>query len=148
MLEQHARVIESSQAGVWVEAVEPPGCNTCGGQGCSSRQIAELFQRGPRRYRVESSLGVSEGDRIIVGVPDGSVIRIALYMYGLPLLLILSGALLANVWFPGDAAAVVGAGFGGLVAWGLTALNLARSGAFYRPVVVRREEVILANKGN
>ncbi len=148
MLEQYARVMASSQAGVWVEAVEPPGCNTCGGQGCSSRQIAELFQRGSRRYRVECSLGVSEGDRVIVGVPDGSVIRIALFMYGLPLLLILSGALLANVWFPGDAAAVVGAGIGGLLAWGLTASNLARSGAFYRPVVVRREEIVLASKGN
>lgn len=150
MLEQHARVIESSVEGVWVEAVEPSGCGICAGQGCASRQIAELFQRTPRHYRVESRLGLSTGDRVVVGMPDGSLIRSALYLYGLPLVLILAGALFAQAWVPGDAAAVMGALAGGLAAWGLTAFNLAGRGEFYRPMVVRREAIIIANpsRGN
>jgi len=139
MLEQHARVTESSAAGVWVEAIEPPGCGTCAGQGCASRQIAELFQRRPRRFRVDSTLTLSAGDHVVVGVPDGSLIRIALRLYGLPLLLILVGAITAHAWIPGDAAAVAGALLGGFAAWGLAALNLAASGASHRPVVVRQE---------
>ncbi|PKO73185.1 MAG: Fis family transcriptional regulator, partial [Betaproteobacteria bacterium HGW-Betaproteobacteria-17] len=42
MLEQTAEVIKASPDGLWVRAVEPSGCGTCGGQGCASRRIAEL----------------------------------------------------------------------------------------------------------
>lgn len=145
MLEQHARVIESSEAGVWVEPVEPSGCGVCAGQGCASRQIAELFQRYPRRYQVESHFDVSAGDRVVIGMPEGSVVRSALSLYGLPLLFILAGALLAQAWSPGDAIAVLGAVLGGLVAWGLTGFNLVGRDTRYRPVVMRREAMIMVN---
>ena len=143
MLEQHARVIENLAAGVWVEAVEPAGCGICAGQGCATRQLAELFQRSPRRYRVESHFRVSAGDRVIVGVPDGSLTRSALTLYGLPLVLILAGALFGQTLVPGDAAAVMGAVAGGLVSWGLATLNSAGHGALPRPAVIRREARIL-----
>lgn len=143
MLEQHARVIENSAAGVWVEAVEPAGCGICAGQGCATRQLAELFQRSPRRYRVESHLRVSAGDRVIVGVPEGSLTRSALTLYGLPLVLILAGALFGQTLVPGDAAAVMGSVAGGLVAWGLAAFNPAGRGTLPRPAVIRREAMIL-----
>ena len=138
MLEQHARVVQSSGRDIWVEAVEPDGCGVCEGQGCASRRLAELFQRAPRQYSVESQLPVSSGDKVIVGIPEGSLLRSAIYLYGLPLLLILGGALLLQLWFPGDAGSVTGAVLGVLAAGAFIALTSRKRRSGNQPVVLRR----------
>lgn len=138
MLEQRARVVRSSGQGIWVEAVEPDGCGVCEGQGCASRRLAELFQRVPRQYSVESRLFVSPGDKVIVGIPEGSLLRSAIYLYGMPLMLILGGALLLQLWFPGDAGAVTGAVLGVFVAGGFLVLTSRQYRSACQPVVLRR----------
>lgn len=139
MLEQHARVVTTSQDAVWVEAIEPSGCRTCGGNGCSTRQIAELFQRVPRHFRVDSPFDLTPGERVVVGVPDGSVLKIAFRIYGVPLFMILAGALFAHSLAPGDGVAVLGALAGAVLAW-----MWNRGGPSLRPVVVRRDDAHLA----
>ena len=138
MLEQAAEVIRTASDGVWVQAVEPSGCGTCGGQGCSSRRIAELFQRKPRNFLVDCDLAVAPGDRVVVGIAHGSVLKSALRVYGLPLGLMLAGALLAQAVQPGDGAALTGMLIGGAAGW-----LAARGGRTTRPVVLRREDKIL-----
>lgn len=135
MLEQTAEVTRTAPDGVWVRAVEPSGCGTCGGQGCSSRRIAELFQRKPRLFLVDSSLALAPGDRVVVGIADGSVLRSALRVYGLPLGLMLGGALLAQALQPGDGPALAGMALGALAGW-----LAARGGRTARPAVLRRED--------
>ena len=134
MLEQTARVIRTAPDGVWVQAVEPSGCGTCGGEGCSSRRIAELFQRKPRHFLVDCDLALAPGERIVVGIAHGSVLRSALRLYGLPLVLMLAGALLAQAVQPGDGPALAGMLLGGLAGW-----LAARGGQTQRPMVLRRE---------
>src|SRR5574340_1411081 len=142
MLEQTAEVIHTASDGVWVRAVEPSGCSTCGGQGCSSRRIAELFQRKPRNFRVECDLALAPGDRVVIGIAHGSVLKSAMRAYGLPLGLMLAGALLAQAVQPGDGPAVVGMLLGGLVGW-----LAARGGQTQRPMVLRRENEMLFHTG-
>jgi sigma-E factor negative regulatory protein RseC len=138
MLEQTAEVVKTAADGIWVRAVEPSGCGTCGGQGCASRRIAELFQRKPRHFLVDCDLSLSPGERIVVGIARGSVLRSALRVYGLPLGLMLTGALLAQAVQPGDGPALVGMLLGGMAGW-----LVARGGRSVRPVVLRREDVNL-----
>lgn len=135
MLEQTAEIVKTAREGVWVRAVEPSGCGSCGGQGCSSRRIAELFQRKPRQFLVDCDLSLSPGDRVVVGIARGSVLRSAIRAYGLALALMLGGALLGQALRPGDAAAVVGLVLGG-AAGGL----FVRSARAPRPAVLRRED--------
>jgi sigma-E factor negative regulatory protein RseC len=135
MLEQAAEVIRTASDGVWVQAVEPSGCGTCAGQGCSSRRIAELFQRSPRHFLVDCDLSLSPGDRVVIGVAEGSVLKSALRAYGLPLGLMLAGALLAQAIQPGDGPALAGVLLGGLAGW-----LAVRVGRVARPVVLRRED--------
>lgn len=134
MLEQTAEVIKTATDGIWVQAVEPSGCGTCGGQGCSSRRIAELFQRKPRHFLVDCELALAPGERIVVGIAHGSVLRSALRLYGLPLALMLAGASLAQALHPGDGSALAGMLVGGLAGWWA-----GRGGQAQRPVVLRRE---------
>lgn len=140
MLEQTAEIVRTAPEGVWVRAVEPSGCGTCGGQGCSSRRIAELFQRKPRQFLVDCDLSLSPGDRVVVGIARGSVLRSAIRAYGLALALMLGGALLGQALRPGDAAAVlglvIGAALGGL---------FVRNARAPRPAVLRREEFPLSH---
>ena len=56
-------------------------------------------------------------------------------VYGLPLGLMLGGALLAQAVQPGDGAALVGMLLGGAAGW-----LVARGGRTVRPVVLRRED--------
>jgi sigma-E factor negative regulatory protein RseC len=142
MLEQTAEVIETSASGIWVRAVEPSGCGTCAGQGCSSRRIAELFQRTPRQFLVDCDLSLSPGDRVVVGIAGGSVLKSAMRAYGLPLACLLAGALLAQAVQPGDGPAVAGMLLGGVVGW-----LAAHSGRVARPVVLRREDRFHLKKG-
>ncbi|MDT3705341.1 MAG: SoxR reducing system RseC family protein [Thiobacillus sp.] len=142
MLEQTAEVMKTSANGVWVQAVEPSGCGACGGQGCSSRRIAELLQRKPRHFLVDCDLVLAPGERVVVGIAQGSVLRSAARLYGLPLGLMLAGALLAQAVQPGDGPAVVGMLLGGLVGW-----LAARGGQTQRPMVLRRENEMLFHTG-
>jgi sigma-E factor negative regulatory protein RseC len=135
MLEQAAEVTRTAPDGVWVQAVEPSGCGTCGGRGCSSRRIAELFQRSPRQFLVDCDLSLSPGDRVVIGIAEGSVLASALRAYGVPLGLMLAGALLAQVIQPGDGPALIGVVLGALVGW-----MAVRGGRAARPVVLRRED--------
>jgi len=141
MLEQSAEVTKTASDGVWVRAVEPSGCGTCGGQGCSARRIAELFQRKPRHFLVDCELSLSPGDRVVVGIADGSVLKSALRAYGWPLGLMLAGALLAQALQPGDGPALVGMLLGAAAGW-----LVVRGGRASRPVVLRREGVQLLKK--
>jgi sigma-E factor negative regulatory protein RseC len=97
-----------------------------------------MFQRKPRHFLVDCDLSLAPGDRIVVGIARGSVLRSALRAYGLPLGLMLAGASLAQAVQPGDGPAVVGMLLGGVVGWLTT-----RGGRSARPVVLRREDVKL-----
>jgi sigma-E factor negative regulatory protein RseC len=135
MVEQTAVVVRAESAGVWVEAVEPSsGCGACDGRGCGSRRLAEMFQRGARHFQVDSELALRVGDRVIVGIADGSVLRSAGRAYGVPLAGMLAGALLAQAVWPGDASAVAG-----LAAGGVAGVLGSRGVTVARPRVLRHE---------
>lgn len=136
MLEQTVEVVKTAPDGIWVRAVESSGCGTCGGQGCSSRRIAEIFQRKPRVFPVDCDLSLAPGDRAVVGIAEGSVLKSAWRAYGVPLGMMLACALLAQAAAPGDGSALAGMLAGGAAGW-----LIARSGRAVRPVVLRREDM-------
>ena len=78
---------------------------------------------------------MSPGDRVVIGIAEGSVLSSALRAYGVPLGWMLAGALLAQAIQPGDGSALIGVVLGALVSW-LT----MRGGRASRPVVLRRED--------
>jgi sigma-E factor negative regulatory protein RseC len=91
--ETPAVVIRAEGEFALVESEPGTSCGRCDSvKGCSSASLGKLFCSTPRRFRVINGLGARPGERVMLGVEDGAVMRSATAVYGLPLLLLLAGA--------------------------------------------------------
>jgi sigma-E factor negative regulatory protein RseC len=139
MLEQHAIVLKTEGDLAWVEARESGTCGNCGSGGCSTRRLADLFGRRERAFPVDNVLRAETGERVVIGIPPGALWKSAFQLYGLPLLLLLAGALVGQ-HLNGDFGALVGAA-AGLVLAALAQRSRGPSRAF-QPVMLRRADEI------
>lgn len=113
--------LEGDQA--WLEILDrPAGCGKCEkAGGCGGGGDGQV-----RLQRVRNSIGAQVGDAVLVSVPDGAVLKAAVWSYVVPLALALTGALVGTL-LGGDVAAVVGAALGLGVGWiSLRALDRRR----------------------
>ncbi len=139
MLETPARVIDTQEGTALVEADFGGGCGSglCAKGGCGAAILAQLFTRTPRgTLRAANPIGARPGERVVVGVEEGSLMAATLTVYLLPLLLLMAGAVGARQMLGGDGAAVAGALAGLLLGWAL-ARRLARRG-HASPRILRR----------
>jgi sigma-E factor negative regulatory protein RseC len=94
--------------------LEPGGCG--GGLSIGSTCV--------RQYRVVNGIGAKPGDRVVVRIADGVILRAAWQAYGVPGLLAILGAALGYGLAGGEGAAVIGAACG--LAVGIVALRRRR----------------------
>ena len=152
MLETRAIVVSTEGRFAWVKADQGSGCEQCNGKGCGAGKLAQLFCSKPRQFRVDNSIHASIADEVIISVAEGAVLRGIGLVYLLPLLLLVIGAMLGNLWFENsgtvqneqrDAYAAVGA-LSGLVSGFILAkwFSLRQTQSHLRPYVARlwREE--------
>jgi sigma-E factor negative regulatory protein RseC len=138
MLGTRAIVVQVAGNKALVEAERGGGCGQCGGQGCGSSKLSQLFCVKPRHFEAINDAGASVGDAVLVEVQDGVVLQSALLLYGVPLLLLFAGALLGQRISGGDAGAAVGAAGGLLAGWLLGRLRArARLRANMASAVIR-----------
>lgn len=140
MLETPALVVETDQAAALVEADFGGGCGSgmCAKGGCGAAVLAQIFSRNPRGpMRVGNPIQARIGERVIVGVEEGMLVRSTLLAYLLPLALLLGGALAGRAG-GGDGLAAVGALLGLAIGWGLARLLGRRLLQSAQPVILRR----------
>jgi positive regulator of sigma E activity len=99
------------------------GCSGCAGS-CGIAQIVRLTgagRRGVLQVDVGLQSGLVTGDAVRVGIEAGRLLRLVFITYFLPLLGMVSGAVLAAILAPatGDVGTLSGAVIGGLVIGGL-----------------------------
>lgn len=102
MIEERGRVVAREVGAVWVETVRASSCQSCSArQGCG-HALVNASEAGARaRVRALSSSGLEVGDTVIIGIPEGLLVRGALRVYLLPLVLLLAGALLGDLLLAG-----------------------------------------------
>jgi sigma-E factor negative regulatory protein RseC len=121
MIESEAVVIGVEGNYALLEITGAAGCGSCEkAAGCG---LGDGSSR--RRQRVRNAVGVRVGDTVILGAPEGAVLKAALRAYILPLGLALIGVA-SGLTLAGDRVAVLG-GLAGLAA-GWFALRGAGSG--------------------
>jgi len=113
MLETRAVVIQIDGQCALVKANQGNGCGQCNGEGCGAGKLSRLFCSKPRQFQVDNPIRANVGDEVIVSVADGAVMRGIGLVYALPLLLLMMGALLGDIFAlspaQGDVYATVGA---------------------------------------
>lgn len=134
MIETPARITRLDGDQAWVVSAAPASCGACGGRGCGSSIFSRVLHADEPEYRVANPIGATVGEAVVIGLPDGALLGAAFFAYLLPLLLLLTGALLGHA-IAGELGAMLGS-LCGLVLAGL-ALKRQRSPATH-PVVLRR----------
>ncbi len=112
-------VVREVDGGEALVEVADAGCGRCHEKGgCGGHNIARMLGSSPRRFRVTNQVGACVGDRVDVGIDEGVLLRGANLAYGLPLCGLLVGATF-GAWAAGNPGALLGAGVGLGVAWGV-----------------------------
>ncbi len=121
MAESRARIVAVTPDTAWVEVQPGPAC--AGGCGDAARAACHpareaAAKRGPaRRVALANDFDAREGETVVVGLPDGTLLRAAFTAYGLPVAGLVAAPLLAAALGAGEggtavaAAAGLGAGF-------------------------------------
>jgi sigma-E factor negative regulatory protein RseC len=93
-----------------VETENGGGCGRCNEPGgCRSGLIAGMFAPGPRTYRIANTIRAQAGQRVLVCLPDGAVLRSAIAGYLVPVLGVVLGAVLGHAAAGTDPATALGA---------------------------------------
>lgn len=141
MLEENAIVVDVERGMVELSTRAHSACGHCGASGsCAGGVLGELLGSRQNRLYLPNTLGLRAGERVVIGIPDGLLVRASLMAYLLPLIGLFAGALAASSPTAGDAAVagagLLGLGLGLLATWYITGGARARSA--YRPQILRR----------
>ena len=97
MLEESGIVVAVSGESVWVETQPRSACGHCNvGDSCGTSVLAKCFSTRKNRIRVPNQLGLKPGAAAVVAVDNDVLTKAALIAYILPLLVMLSTAMLAS----------------------------------------------------
>jgi len=91
-------------------------CGACSSQAaCGVSLLDRLLGRRRQRLVVGDALGVRAGETVVIGLPEGALVKAALAAYLMPLLGLLAGAMAAPAMWAGadaDLAALAGGALG------------------------------------
>ena len=130
-----ARVVRVTDDQLWLEPEQTTSCGHCAssascGVETQAAGIGTVTSRlQERRFVVDNPGGFREGDRLVVGVSEGSLLKASLTAYGLPLVCALTAGSIAQGMYSDDLTSMLGMA-GGLVLGLLVArFNARRLGA-------------------
>ncbi|MEW5889985.1 MAG: SoxR reducing system RseC family protein [Pseudomonadota bacterium] len=145
MIETRAVVTRSEGEDAYVEVNESAGgCGHCDeAGGCRSSLLGDAFGAQRRVFRIANTLHVVAGQSVVIGTEDYATLRAAVLAYGVPLVLLLTGAGLGTAIAPAvhaDLAAAGGALAGLLGGFALARFLPLRSARIRqcRPVMLRK----------
>ena len=82
-----------------VQIAVTTGCGRCHEPGGCGGGLLTGDHACKRSYRVPNPTGAQPGDQVLVSIPEGKIVRAALWIYGLPMLLGIGAAgIAAMLW--------------------------------------------------
>ena len=97
MIEESARVISIEDEHIWVETQRKSVCGSCSAQkGCGTASLEKVLGKRRTQVMVLSQIAVNPGDDVMIGIQESALLRGSFVLYGIPLLLMLLGAVIAE----------------------------------------------------
>lgn len=102
MVEEQVVITAIEERGAWVEGIQQSACGSCSAKaGCGQHAMSQLGRKVSlwMAFDEDDSLGKHQlfvGQQIVVGLPEGAILRSTLSLYGIPLIALLVGAILGS----------------------------------------------------
>lgn len=96
MIEESGRVVNVDADGIWVETVKASACASCAARnGCGQKLLASAGAGKRFVFTVSNpdQLQVNSEDSVLVGIAEGAFMKATLFIYLIPLLALIGGAL-------------------------------------------------------
>lgn len=142
MIEENATVVSATAGRVLIESFRTSACGQCQArQSCGQKAISEWASSKMTQLEIENpnGLSVGAGDKVVVGIDEGSFLKASALMYLLPLGLMLIFGGLAQFWL-GTEVSTIAFSFAGLLLGffcvGLLSRQLEKR-CQYKPVLLR-----------
>ncbi|MCV2403920.1 SoxR reducing system RseC family protein [Marinomonas sp. C2222] len=108
MIEETGKVLAVEAGFAEVETIRTSSCNACRARhACGHHAIAKVSSSNQMRMRAIDPLQVSVGQDVVVGIPEDTLLQASLWMYFIPLLGLIIGAVLPSLWGGSSNIAVV-----------------------------------------
>jgi sigma-E factor negative regulatory protein RseC len=149
MIEEQVVVTSLDVGGVWVEGVQQSACGSCSAKaGCGKHTMNQLGRKvslwlADDAFYDESSLGknshddkLSIGQQVVVGLPEGAILRSTLVLYGIPLIFLLVGAIVGHA-LAGELASILLSVFSMLLGFKLARNQAENNKRHWQPKFIR-----------
>lgn len=98
MIEEQAIVIKASKTHVTLEVVRSKPCGLCGQvKGCGNSIWGKIFSHQSGQIEIRNNLNAKLGDEVILGIDETLMLKSSLMLYGVPLLLMFLGMIIAQM---------------------------------------------------
>lgn len=102
MIEEQVVVISTTESGAWVEGIQQSACGSCSAKaGCGQHTMSKLGKKVTLwlPFSTESKISketLTVGQQIVVGLPEGAILRSTFVLYGVPLAALVLGAIVGH----------------------------------------------------
>lgn len=99
MIEEQVVVTSTTETGAWVEGIQQSACGSCSAKaGCGQHTMSQLGKKVTLwlAFSTESKIAKDTlivGQQIVVGLPEGAILRSTFVLYGVPLAALVLGAI-------------------------------------------------------
>jgi len=99
MIEEEAIVIKASKENVTLEVVRSKPCGLCGQvRGCGNSIWGKIFSHRTGYIETRNHLNAKLGNVVILGIDETLMLKSSLMLYGVPLMLMFLGMVMANTF--------------------------------------------------
>lgn len=104
MMIEQAEVIRYQNGIATVQCQAKSGCGSCSGQtGCGTKSLSALAgEKTAPQFELPVNQPLAVGDMIELGLAERSLLQGVLWLYGLPLLVLIASSLLLSHWIENE----------------------------------------------
>ncbi|MFT6114019.1 MAG: sigma-E factor negative regulatory protein RseC [Oleispira sp.] len=100
MIEEQVVITSIDPSGAWVEGMQQSACGSCSAKaGCGQHAMTQLGRKVTLWLPLEhlsDTVGFNVGQQVVVGLPEGAILRSTVVLYGVPLLALVLGAIIGH----------------------------------------------------
>lgn len=110
MLEEYAIVTACQGKQATLEIERRTACGLCGQKrGCGNAAWGKLLGHDSHAFSADNPINAQVGNSVVVGINESAVLSTSFYLYGVPLLSLIAGTVLANSVFTNQLIVMLGA---------------------------------------